>query len=75
MEDIDIRLRKETLVVGFYLNVTSPLLFRWYLGEVGEEAATTILRNCKRDDVFVVHKSPSTNDYIVSVRLVQITLT
>ena len=48
------------------------MLFRWYIGEVGEDASTTILRNCEKDNVFVVHKSPSTNDYILSVRLVQI---
>ena len=41
---------------------------RWYLGEVGEEVSTEILRNCHRDNVFVVHKSPSTNNYMLSVR-------
>ena len=48
------------------------MLFRWYIGEVGEDASTIILRNCERDNVFVVHKSPSTNDYRLSIRLVQV---
>ena len=46
------------------------VFYRWYLGELSEEAGTTVLQSCGKFNVFIVYKTK--DHYVLSARFVYI---